>query len=527
MRQRMLKTLLAGTALSAAFAGASLAQEVTLKTLDQTFSVQGEIVAYDGQNYTLRTAIGNVTVAANLVVCEGDGCPSLEETTTEFVVAGDRLLGLRLMPALLREFGESYGSTVQTLSADGTSMVMNVTGGNIGGETKMTILPTSSSAGIDTLFKGEAQFALSTRPARPREIRAFEEFGLGDLDSDSQETILALDGLLLITHPENPVRAITEANAAQVFSGRIENWAQLGGRNAPINVYIRDDESGSLEVFDTLVMRPSNQTMSANAIVLDSDEAISQAVANDPNGIGFTSFAAVGEAQPLAIRGECGLQIPPTAFSIKTEEYPLTRLLYAYQTNRPLEGRAADFKNFMTSDAAQELVTASGFIDQSITVESINSQGMRVASAVINNETDQELPQLREMIDLLIAADRLSTTYRFETGSARLNARAEADVQRLADLLATNRFSNKEVLFIGFTDSVGDAELNRQLSQQRAEQVQQAVIAANPALAGSVRMRAIGYGEISPLGCNESQTGRLINRRVEVWVRDIVADDQG
>ncbi len=527
MRQRITQSLLAGTAMTALSATLAMAEPVTLRTLDESFSVVGEIMDFDGQNYTISTAVGSVTVAANLVMCEGAACPSIEPSLTEFTIAGDKTLGLRLVPALLREYGEAFNASTQTLEAGDDKMVMRVSGGTMIGTGELTILPSNSSAGIESLFRGEADFALSTRPARSREVRAFNEFGLGELDSDSQETIVALDGLVLITHPDNSVRAISEANAAFTFGGRITNWSELGGRDAPINVYVRDDESGSNEVFDSLLMRPNGLSLSDNVIVLDSDEAIADAVASDPNGIGFTGFASFGDAQPLAIRGECGLQIPPTAFSIKTEEYPLTRLLYMYQTNKPLEGKAQAFAEFMASEDAQELVATSGFIDQSVTLESINAQGLRVASAVLTNEADDELPRLREMIDLLIASDRLSTTYRFETGSARLNSRAEADVERLAELLDTERFANREVLFIGFTDSVGDAELNRQLSQQRAEQVLASILAENPSLASSVRMSAIGYGEISPLGCNESNAGRLINRRVEVWVRDIVAANRG
>jgi len=76
---------------------------------------------------------------------------------------------------------------------------------------------------------------------------------------------------------------------------------------------------------------------------------------------------------------------------------------------------------------------------------------------------------------------------------------------------------------IGFTDSVGRGDLNLSLSQARAEQVRQALVSAAPpgALADS-QIRVAGYGEMSPLGCNETLNGRRINRRVEVWSRDLV-----
>jgi len=497
------------------------AEDVTLMTLDRSFSVTGELVKFDGTSFTINTAIGPVMVAANMVICDGAGCPSAAPSASEFTIAGDRTLGLRLMPALLRDFGARAGAKISTLEAGGSSVVLNLAGGEFTSDAKVRILPTASGDGLDALFRGDAQFALTDRAVRAREARAFSEFGMGELRDESQETILALDGLILVTHPDNPVRAMTERDIARVFAGEISNWSDLGGRDAPIVLYSRESGSGAMLAFETRVMQPAGYSVSDGAIVFDTDESISHAVLNDLNGIGFTGFAAVGQAQALAIRGECGLQLQPTAFSIKTEEYPLTRILYMYQTSNALPGRADEFRDYIDSDAAQQLVAAAGFVNQAVTVESINSQGLRLASAVLSNRDAAGLPLLVEMVALLATADRLSTTYRFETGSARLNSRSQSDIDRLARLLATDRFANKEVFFIGFTDSVGDSELNRQLSEQRAEQVLAAILAVDPTLVSNLRMRAVGYGEISPLGCNESDTGRLINRRVEVWVRDI------
>jgi phosphate transport system substrate-binding protein len=268
-------------------------------------------------------------------------------------------------------------------------------------------------------------------------------------------------------------------------------------------------------------MRPTGFTLSADTTVFTADNAIAEAVLNDINGIGFVAFSGIGTSQALSIRGECRLQSAPTEFAIKTEEYPLTRLLYMYQTNAPLAAKATQLRDYILTDEAQEHVGDWGFVNQAISVESVNTQGLRIASAIIENREAQDMAQVLDMIVLFAAADRLSTTFRFETGTADLNSRSQADVLRLAKVLATDRFANKEIIFVGFTDSIGDGELNRQLSQQRDEQVLQTVLAKDPSLASNVRMQAVGFGEISPLGCNESDVGRLTNRRVEVWVRDI------
>lgn len=523
MPRHVMKAIRTGAVAAAvAAAPAALAEPVVLSTLDGGFSVSGEIVAFDGQNYTISTSVGDITVAADLVTCEGADCPAVAsaETMAEVVVAGDRTMSLRLMPALLRAYAASTAAQVATREAGGERMILDATGGDAGNGIALTILPTSSSAGLEALFRGQAQLALSSRPARQREVRAFQEFELGALRSAAQETVIGLDGLVLVTHPENPVRSISVADAGRVFAGQIANWAELGGPDAPINLYLAVGGASDDEALQQ-ILGPVGATLAGTATRLGSDAAVSDAVQADPNGIGITGFLGIGAAQPLAVGGECGLETPPTEFSIKTEEYPLTRMLYMYQTNAPFPELAAGFRAFIETEEAQRLVAQAGYIDQAITLETINVQGLRVATAVLNNTEPAQLDLLRDMVGELVSADRLSTTFRFETGSSRLNARAQADVRRLAAVLAGDRFAAKEVLFVGFTDAVGDAELNRQLSQARAEQVLTEVLQANPALASTVRMNALGYGEISPLGCDESTEGRLVNRRVEVWVRDV------
>ncbi len=527
MPQEVLKAIRTGAVITGAILAAVTAQAepVVLSTLDGGFSVSGEIVSFDGENYRISTSVGEITVAASLVTCEGADCPAVEvpETMTEVVVAGERTLGLRLMPALLRAYGETTGATVLTEEAGAGGMTLAASGAGTGSGLRLKVMPSTSSAGLEALFRGQAQLALSSRPARQREVRAFEEFGLGALRSVAQETVIGLDAMVLVTHPENPVRSISVADAGRVFSGQITNWAALGGADAPITLYLRADAGDTDEAVAQTLLAPIGATLVAGVTRLGSDEAVSEAVQADPNGIGITGFTGRGAAQPLAVGGECGLETPPTEFSIKTEEYPLTRMLYVYETNAAFPEPATGFRSFIETEAAQRLVADAGYIDQAITIETINAQGLRVATAVLNSTNPDELLQLRGMLSELVSADRLSTTFRFETASSRLNARAEADVLRLAEVLAGDRFAAKEVLFVGFTDSIGDAELNRQLSQQRAEQVLAAVVGANPALASTVRMNALGFGELSPLGCDESTEGRLVNRRVEVWVRDLPA----
>jgi phosphate transport system substrate-binding protein len=123
----------------------------------------------------------------------------------------------------------------------------------------------------------------------------------------------------------------------------------------------------------------------------------------------------------------------------------------------------------------------------------------------------------------LISGYRLSTTFRFNPGSAQLDNKAQGDVERVIEYFAQENQRGAEVLLVGFTDSVGRADLNRALSFRRADQVRSSIVeAGGQSVLDSVNIRVLGYGELAPVGCNESLLGRAINRRVEVWVRDVL-----
>jgi len=125
---------------------------------------------------------------------------------------------------------------------------------------------------------------------------------------------------------------------------------------------------------------------------------------------------------------------------------------------------------------------------------------------------------MRDMLAKMVDYDRLSTTFRFRTGSSKLDERGLVDMARLSDYLKSQP-EGSQVLFVGFTDDVGAFDSNRDLSAGRAQQVLTELQAyAGDALAG-VSMDATGYGEIAPAGCNIAEEGRRINRRVEVWIK--------
>jgi phosphate transport system substrate-binding protein len=516
---------LAFAALAAALLGgaAAAAGEVTLKSFDGSISVTGEFVSFDGTSYRIRSAIGEMTIDAFQVSCEGADCPAPEALQSQFTVAGARTLGAALLPALFEAYSFQVDGDMMMSTAENEATKLTLSDADGAALADVALNMRGSTAGIRDIATGDAVFAVTTRPILSSEAAEASAAGAGDLSQPGLENILALDGILIVTSPANPVRALSEQDAARIFSGQVTNWAEVGGLDSPINLYVPGEDTGTGFVFNNLVMQPAGVEMAGTATALESDAEVSDAVAGDPQGIGITSFSNERNAKAIAIRGVCGIQTPANAFTIKTEEYPLTRRLYLYRPDRTLPPVAQKFVDFVASDEAQRTIADLGFVDQGVSAQRVNEQGLRFVAAVLPTDAEVTLSQLQSMMRELIAADRLSITFRFEAGAASLDTRAEADVRRMAAMMARGEFDRKEVLLIGFTDSVGRADLNENLSRARAQQVLDALTAAAPpGSLDNITFTVQGYGEMSPLGCNETLNGRQINRRVEVWVRDRV-----
>jgi phosphate transport system substrate-binding protein len=208
----------------------------------------------------------------------------------------------------------------------------------------------------------------------------------------------------------------------------------------------------------------------------------------------------------------------PTAFSVKTEEYPLFRRLYLYNRSDMTNPLGQQLIDFAMSPAADEVIARSGFIDLGVVREPQALDGLRGKALLAPNPDAFESGVMREMLAAMVEYDRLSTTFRFSPGSAKLDERGQIDISRLATYLETQPAGTK-VLFVGFTDDVGEFTSNRSLSESRAVQMAETLKSYAGERLANVELAATGFGEIAPSACNSADSGRSINRRVEVWIQ--------
>ncbi|MDD3992335.1 MAG: phosphate ABC transporter substrate-binding protein [Desulfobacteraceae bacterium] len=165
----------------------------------------------------------------------------------------------------------------------------------------------------------------------------------------------ALDGVGAVVHPDNPVQSLSKDQLKQVYAGAIDNWKVLGGQDKAINLYTRDEASGTRDVFWKRALDKGD--IHAKANVVPSNGAMKTAVANDPYAIGYVSVGHIDvTVAPVALDG-----VVPTNETVKSGAYPVSRGLYSLTKGEP--GRLAKaFIDYLFSSTGQQIIVDKGFI---------------------------------------------------------------------------------------------------------------------------------------------------------------------
>ncbi|MEL6574202.1 MAG: phosphate ABC transporter substrate-binding/OmpA family protein [Pseudomonadota bacterium] len=502
-----------------ALAGPAYADQVSLRSTDGTINLQGQLISFDDEHYRIQTALGDLRVSADTVRCEGSGCPVFDEISADVAIAGSDTITTGLMPLLLAGFATNLDADASSEKTQEQGEFATTLVGQSGfGDEIGTYLVRSGPAesAFSNLLDQSIQLATSTRRILPDEARALKAAGAGNMIDPSQEHIIAIDSLVVIVNPQNPIQEIGMADLAKIYSGEVTNWSQLGGPDLAIQTVTQED-TGANAVFKTGVLGSENTDL-ASAHQAEDNVAAAAFVGENPGAIAYVGYAFKRGQKPLALVSECGIGTTPDAFSVKTEEYALFRRLYMYNRADQADALSADFLGFATSDAASQVILQSGFIDLAIEKAPDGADDLRIARLQAIESDSFETQLSADLIAMLDANERLSSTFRFRTGSSKLDPRGELDLERLATYLG-DMPDGTIVTFVGFTDDVGAFEPNLALSQNRADQVRDALTAiAGDSLEG-ITFAATGFGEIAPGACNTSDTGRSINRRVETWVQ--------
>ncbi|NWE18197.1 substrate-binding domain-containing protein [Pseudomonas sp. P7548] len=411
-------------------------------------------------------------------------------------VQGSNTIGAALGPALVKGLMEHQGlQGVHSEPAEGANEQRVVGKTRAGKTVTIEVAAHGSSTGFSALKKAAADLAASSRPIKDSELVDLEP--LGDLKSPEAEQVIAIDGLAIILNPQNPLNTLNTEQLAQIFNGEISTWEALGGVGGAIHLYARDDQSGTYDTFKDLVLRLRGKPLAPSAKRFESSEQLSDAVSQDPQGIGFIGLPYVRQAKAVAIVDGDSQPMLPLNSLIATEDYPLSRRLFFYLPPSSHNPWAKALVNFAQSSKGQAIVAANGFIAQQVQAMGVEPRAsMPVEYQAIARE-----------------AQRLSVNFRFEEGSASLDNKARQDLQRVVAYLKTHGKLDKQVTLVGFGDAKNDPQRAALLSKLRGMAVRRELVK------NGVVLRDIqGFGAQMPVAANTADEGRIKNRRVEVWV---------
>jgi phosphate transport system substrate-binding protein len=206
-----------------------------------------------------------------------------------------------------------------------------------------------SGTGISALLNGTTDICNSSRPMKKSEIQKLKErFGTMGV-----EIACAKDGITVYLNPSNSVSNISMDQLKSIYTGKITNWKELGGKDAKIILYSRENNSGTYVYFKDNVLKGQDYTPSCQN--LPGTAAVVNAVSKDPNGIGYGGHGYSKGVKMCNING-----IEPTEANIGKGKYPISRSLYMYTKSKPT-GNVKKFIDWVLSPEGQKLVKEVGY----------------------------------------------------------------------------------------------------------------------------------------------------------------------
>jgi phosphate transport system substrate-binding protein len=207
-----------------------------------------------------------------------------------------------------------------------------------------------SGEGIKALIDGSTDIADSSREIKKTEVELAKSKGV-----TPTETVVAIDAIVPIVNPKNPVNNLLVDQLSQIYQGKITNWKEVGGENLEIVVISRDSSSGTFEAWGELVMNKAKVTPRAQ--LQASNGAIVQTVSKNRYALGYIGLGYLNKTvKGLTVNG-----VKASEKTALSKEYPISRFLYMYTNGEP-KGDTAKFIKFVLSPAGQALVNKEGFV---------------------------------------------------------------------------------------------------------------------------------------------------------------------
>jgi phosphate transport system substrate-binding protein len=219
---------------------------------------------------------------------------------------------------------------------------------------KVQVTGGGSGIGIAALINGTTEIANSSRSIKDDEkAKVRDRFNVLPA-----ETAVAKDGVTLYVNEANPIQQLTLKQLHDIYAGDVTNWKDVGGPDAPVVLYSRENSSGTYVFFKENVLK--NDDYASTAQTLPGTAAVVNAVAKEKNGIGYGGAAYAKGVREVKVVGADGQGYAPSAENVAAGKYPLSRPLFMYTRGKP-SGEAAEFIAYCLSPEGQQIVTKVGY----------------------------------------------------------------------------------------------------------------------------------------------------------------------
>lgn len=207
-----------------------------------------------------------------------------------------------------------------------------------------------SGVGISSIIDGTCDIANASRAIKQKELDSAAKKG-----RELKAHVIAMDAIVVIVHPSNPISGLSRDEIIKIFTGKIKNWKEVGGKDLKIIAVSRDSASGTFEAFSELALE--KRRVRPDAIMQASNQGVVNFVAQTPGAIGYIGMGYISDKiKPIKYSG-----VEATRENVLKNKYPLSRPLFMY-TQAEMKDEVKAFIDFIKSPEGQKIVEQEGFI---------------------------------------------------------------------------------------------------------------------------------------------------------------------
>jgi outer membrane protein OmpA-like peptidoglycan-associated protein/serine/threonine protein kinase len=413
-------------------------------------------------------------------------------------ICGDKELCAQLMPSLVRGFLENANFENLSQQKDEKGNI-HITGNSQNKKDLFNIEPVHTKQAYEWLKYDRCDIIVSgqkiMKSGQSQPLTKLEETEL-----QPTEFLIAMDGIVAMVHPSNPLKYLTIQELQNIFSGKIKKWS-FTDLKKDIHIYTTESESDIYYVFQNQFLE--GKTIHTTREFGDLD-ALSRHLHKDPYGIGLCSLPFIYDNQPLAIADHEIDPVRPGYFSVSIDSYLMVRNIYLYTILVSSSEYVLPFVNFVQSNKGQSIVKQCGYVD--CLVKALGSR-RELWQKPFNKAVFNKLVKITRQ------TQKLSMNFYFKSNDYQLTAESSKKLKKLISWLK-RKAGMLKIYVIGYSDSRGSYRQNCLVSLKRAENV-----AREMKTCGIYVDEIVTACEEFPIASNQTEAGRLKNRRVEVWVQ--------